>query len=956
MSAYNCKCAWHGEYCDTAGMDQNTASAYVTQAFNIWAVDHKQKIKAGCEGQGGFWNGSGCLICDAGTFFQGGVCKNIIDLCSDDPLVSFNGAQCFCPTGYKLSPDKTCISLCGDEPNTYYDDEVNDCVCKLGYEFDGNICSPICGNDPTIKYDEEINQCFCPSGYFLEGNNSKDFECISECGDDLLIEFNEETKACFCPDGYLLEEDTDENFICEETNEVEIELNYEDQSPPLIADGKTSTNIHITVKDINTGIGVESKFTIGYTTASKKGEITKVIENSVGDYLITYKTANLSSNKQTQFEDYIYVFYESQREGKEIYKNRKIELSTGMPIVISKNGFQEQNTTIAFKSNKAIVKVYTITKDGEKIPVNGAEIGIKNTFDFEITSSNGEATLSAPRDIDGSNINEIEVILKLNKEVSEIQEKAKKQYEQMIKGEKGITNATIKDFIINFNKYLANVQNNKTEEITIGLKRTGYILLYMSEGKKLAFDISKQAAASIKNQISDTLDLFEVADMSKEKLGEKLSSNTIDGLTNEAQEKLKKLTPQMMEKMDEITNNFKSGIINVLKIAIKKHAPGFKDEWANEIIGEFFPNPLDGYSTDGLVEKAVNSTKTWGENAIENKITEYLTNEYDQMLFKGMKQLAQMIKSQTFNTINFDENISRAKSTSTDLRTKYLKAHEVSFNVSAIKDATDLFNNTVIEAFKITGFWRAQAEAFEKGYKMVRSGVINNVEIYYWFTTYGDFMLEVNQNINEGLGVSSFTQIQNTKTHISLKIFPLALATTEISVKDFETLFKYQISGKDINFYTSIKEINTLLLEIFPDDDDLLEIENNINKNIQDSNDIMNSSKKTAKIILKKLESEKQKLIKQQEKSIKNIQTTDKKLDVDGDGEITIKDVTTAEWITLGVILALGILFLRILFKLIKRIIKGKPRSPSSQKNKKLNPFKSGTQNQKKTFNPFEEK
>ncbi len=45
VSAYQCKCAFHGEYCDKAGMSQDQAYQTTMQGFNAWVAG----LNAACE-------------------------------------------------------------------------------------------------------------------------------------------------------------------------------------------------------------------------------------------------------------------------------------------------------------------------------------------------------------------------------------------------------------------------------------------------------------------------------------------------------------------------------------------------------------------------------------------------------------------------------------------------------------------------------------------------------------------------------------------------------------------------------------------------------------------------------------------------------------------------------------------------------------------------------------------
>ena len=130
------------------------------------------------------------------------------------------------------------------------------------------------------------------------------------------------------------------------------------------------------------------------------------------------------------------------------------------------------------------------------------------TFDFERTGKDGTTVLHAAEQKEGSTVSEVEVVLALDPDVEAAQSKAKKQYQEIVQGERGITNEIVKDFILNFAVYIADLEEGEVQEMIVGLQRTGYMLLYMTEGQRLP-TTRQRSSQSVKAQIADTIDLFQ---------------------------------------------------------------------------------------------------------------------------------------------------------------------------------------------------------------------------------------------------------------------------------------------------------------------------------------------------------------------------------------------------------------------------------------------------------------
>ena len=768
-----CKCAWHNieQYCKAVGMDQGTAAAYVTNAYNAYVEELRTTMWQNCKNDpNAFWDKAkvGCMRCDPPEVnYKDSECMTPQEICSDDPVVTYDliKQECTCPPDFKLLSDNTCEKICGEDPHIHFD------VTK---------------------------------------------------------------RECFCDEGWELEEKEGEKY-CKELEDILYDVSFEGAQPPLIANGAATAVMHITLVDPVNEDPIAGEFRVEYSNAPARGTVINVVENAVGDYTVTYKTADVTTEHETGLYDLLYIYYESPRTGEQRYKTYRIDLATGVPIEVSKTGFTNTQSAVVFSAPTAKVSVFTLDAEGAKVPVYDAKVAFVETFDFERTGKDGTTVLHAAEQKEGSTVSEVEVVLALDPDVEAAQSKAKKQYQEIVQGERGITNEIVKDFILNFAVYIADLEEGEVQEMIVGLQRTGYMLLYMTEGQRLAYDIAKEAARSVKAQIADTIDLFEVVDAATEKL-----NGYVGKVGGKAADKLQKLAPGIGEKLGSIAAKFQTGIVDTFKSALKQYAPNFKDEWAGKLFDKLFEK-LAGDTQQKvnreqfIKKKIVESSKEAGEGSIEGSIAEYLEDEFDEMVQEGMDQLAEMIRARRFDTVGFEVNVIKAKWNSEDLRNKYLQAHELSYQVSGIKDLADAINDSVIEGAKITGVWKAYAEAVEKAYKAVRTGVINNVEIFYWFRVYGDFMRDVRQNMNEALGVAQELR-GNPFVPVAYAQEPeKAVAGND----DADTIMRYKEAKGALGLFEEIDAVTDMLLESFPEDPDLLDVKNAIGTDIREQKAVL---------------------------------------------------------------------------------------------------------------------
>ena len=456
------------------------------------------------------------------------------------------------------------------------------------------------------------------------------------CSTDENVNYNVAEKKCYCPAGYKL---TDQK-TCEEVEEMLFEVSYPEQQPPFLMDG-AEHKIKVSVKNGETNEPMKAtRLAIKYTSAPKQWEITNIQEISVGEYLLTYKTAVIEAGNMNGWMDGLYIFYNSKLEGKEIYKTYEIPLGTGVPVKIKKIGFQETTSAIVFAEDSAQVQVFVKNKKGEKIPVRNASVVLDKEIVWEKTNAEGIATLQSPEEITSDTKQEIlEVVLIPTEEISQRQAKALRQYKQIIQWDDPLASPEVRNFVEDFPSYLAQLDDDEyeVEKALIGLKRVAYTLLYMIEWKNLTNDISANVAWSLKNQVTDTLDLIGASEKASKFLGQKIDEKV-------EMSTLQQLAPSINKKLDSLWAMFQEKTINTIKLWIKKYAPSFKTERTNDLLWAVFGN----YGRDDMLQKWIEEIQKAPIEKVEKIIKEYLMEEFDTMLVKKMNELEEMIAKKTF--------------------------------------------------------------------------------------------------------------------------------------------------------------------------------------------------------------------------------------------------------------------------------------------------------------------
>lgn len=759
------------------------------------------------------------------------------------------------------------------------------------------------------------NTCYeCIAPHFKETIKGKigcyELDELCDTSDKLII-WNAEKDECTCQQGYQINEETG---YCEEATFLDYEINFPEKSPPFISDGESTYKIHISVKNAIESIPMNAEsISIEYTTGPKKGKILKIENPEVGEYDLIYQPPKIENAKK-KYEDGIYIFYVNPITKEKLYKTYAVAYTTGVPVIIKKEGFKPLETSLSFTSEETEVRVFVKDASDKKIPINEVEVAFSD-FKYEETNEDGIAMLPSPFENEGGENTIQEFILEIDPKFADAKIKTEREYRQLISGEMGITNKTIKNFIENFETEIAQAPEEKIDDLFIGMRRTGYALLHLTEGRGIAVDLAQESAGSIKNMFVNLIDWLDVSEKVSKKIGEKLKLEKFDKIkekindkvngkiteklgTNKASEFLKEeFGNQVNEMLDGLLGKFKDSFVQ----AILKHAPDLPKNTGTKVWESVFGKPGDGTE---LKDRLTKITEYAGNN-IQKEIETILIDQYDITMKANVKRIESMIKSKNFHIVGFTADIFETKWKASDLREQYLTAHEVSYNITMIKASVDLLNNTAGEAAKMTVAWKKYAEAIEAGYKAVRSTLLDTTDLYYWFSTYSEYINASNKNIQEVLGLdTSNLSVKQNKKLKKWSFFPIANA--EVNPQNLQE--KNMKLAEEIEVLKDLQNINKLFQNVYTDDPEIKALSENLNQKIETNTaQIPSDFKPTPKPVFENNEDK------------NNDYQIDPKNDINGDGEVTLADFTMAEWGLLGFLLIILFLFLKGLKKIFSK-------------------------------------
>ncbi|MBN2095935.1 hypothetical protein JW752_00880 [Candidatus Peregrinibacteria bacterium] len=872
-----CKCAFHGQYCDELGIDSAASNSWVYSQWDVWKEKMKSQFMTGCLQGGGIAKDNGCLWCE------------------DKGEFNWQG-EC-----------GNIAELCSEDPNVTFNTETARCECRVGFNLlSDKTCESICPTDvPGWTYDPDSNRCICAKGY-------------------------EPAK------------DEEGNDYCKEAPEVTLWVTFSEGKTPLLADGETKAELEVEIFDTVTGNGVDAEFTIGYTNAAEKGEITDIKKTGAGKYTLSYQTADLTDQvKSGVFEDKLYVFYQSKKEGKQIYKVKPIPLAVGLkvPVMIRKPGYNDYKDTIIFTGSMATISVTTKTVDGEEFDVAGAQAALADSYETFKGDEEGMITLFAPEDIESDITSEMDVVLEMSAEayddmrdtsrnVSKIAEIVDTNYD------------AINNFIDTFPEELAAAPDfKKAEQLLSGMKRTKYALFHILRGEDMLNGTTKGIADTIKDQMWDFLDYIDllgkvldyistpftkalgeyfekgldyINEHPKEFLAhiEKVLDNEwvayFTGLVEADEVEKMMAIHNFLQKATNITDWLFENVINAYQDAVKSKAFNFKEDWFGSLLSE-----VRNKTT------AMGVKWGWDKVSFENFIQSYFRGKYQDVLTTLVDIVNDKVARGNWDTIGTEADLMLAKWELNDLMMWYDLAVRQDVRITEHKAYIEGFMDVVVTPLKFTVIFKDVASAIENFYKIFKMGILNNDVLFRYIDATGVVINDMTKAVNQALGGGPQAYAPS--------FFPFAYAQEAATAEDVEKpeilenpydeamqqkLEDYSVKGGELDLSIQLKELTDLALEAFPDEDGSLK---SYQEELSGKINTLESETETLKTelapIIKDLES-----VKPPKSGCLN------ELDVNCDGKVDLKDITAGEWVAMGVV----VLILYFIIKGIRRLFRRK--------------------------------
>ncbi len=161
-----CKCAFHGDYCDSIGMKKGEAKKYVNEEYDKWIEDEREDFKQDCFLNNGIYKNNKCTYCDIGEVSRDGDCVAVDDdtlaegdIDTDDEAENNEEGEC--------KYDSDCDAICegniawkmGCNPRTNACEKTFDTNCSDDVEVFSEMSFPkICHNGSCDRDLEAIEE------------------------------------------------------------------------------------------------------------------------------------------------------------------------------------------------------------------------------------------------------------------------------------------------------------------------------------------------------------------------------------------------------------------------------------------------------------------------------------------------------------------------------------------------------------------------------------------------------------------------------------------------------------------------------------------------------------------------------------------------------------------------------------------------------------------------------
>ena len=764
MKFQYCKCAFHGQYCDSVGMESGSANNYVQSGFNSWVGARKKEAADVCKNKGGAWKGNGCEYCDPPTFLWSGGCKSVIDLCSEDPNIKFNteAGRCECKYGWELMNDNTCEAICPeDEPWLVYSLEEDACICGPGYEEsnDGE-----CIEAAEIKLDVKFIDAQPP--YLADGKT------------EAIIEVN------------ISDYETGDPM------EARFDIKYSDRNKPgkIISTEKTAPGKYLLkyktanlIEDGKPGVFDDGLYIFYYSKKEEK-EIYKVqaIEVAVG--VVAQAVLTKPGFEQIPV-DLVFTSPETTihftvEEGEVLdVAGVRVEIvsnyasftsdSEGMVTVES-----PQNVDSEIRNEMEITLNLTNEAKDDWVDM-GRNLGkIQKITKSEMPEASALLKNFAQKLAKTSNVEEAEKLLSGTKRV-------KYALFFILEGEKNLKLTTkgmadsLKDQIWDVMD-MANVFGRLADKLGGPIKR-----LIKAVGNSAGEKTGEVASNVLKPYLKDMGEWGEYFAKGIEMEGW--------GFYNE----MSNFSKSLANKGQDIINQFAS----VMRYFTKASAPNFDVGW----VGEFTWEMSKKYEQDGNVKNFHDKKagyESWIQDFFLNKEKDILTelaNRIDTKIAKG-----------NWNAVHTDTDLLTAKWDYDEMMSHYRMASYTDVLITEAKAEIELVLDMVLTPLKFTGFATKAAGAAEMAYKAARTAVLNNQVFFAWADATGITSKKMMTAVNRALG--------EDPGYVGL-VWPFAYASeVEGSPIVNQNLIKYGEATSEADFLSDLHNITVFIEKYFPDE------------------------------------------------------------------------------------------------------------------------------------------
>jgi hypothetical protein len=159
-----CKCAFHGDYCDSIGMKKGEAKDYVNKEYDKWVESELDRFKNDCENDNGILKGKKCVYCTESEVVSNGKCVEAETMVLDDEEENDEGDEENEEGECKYDSD--CESICegstmwkmGCNARTNTCEKTFDTDCSADIETFGAYNFPkICQAGACIRDDNSIS-------------------------------------------------------------------------------------------------------------------------------------------------------------------------------------------------------------------------------------------------------------------------------------------------------------------------------------------------------------------------------------------------------------------------------------------------------------------------------------------------------------------------------------------------------------------------------------------------------------------------------------------------------------------------------------------------------------------------------------------------------------------------------------------------------------------------------